>query len=160
MESVIRFPTGAFGEWILLARYYFPCNNVRVAVQLALDDTINFLLKQASKAPLLNKGQEIELSRQVQAWLTATDPDQRTIKRGQRAKNRMIESNMRLAIHTAQKVSTADCSQPCLIFRGLDSRGDARLNRAVEKFDPERGYAFSTYATLWCRQSVWEDCAM
>ena len=131
---------------------------MRVAVQLALDDTINFLLKQASKAPLLNKGQEIELSRQVQAWLTATDPDQRTIKRGQRAKNRMIESNMRLAIHTAKKHQRRIAANPALSFEDLIQEATLGLNRAVEKFDPERGYAFSTYATLWCRQSVGRLC--
>ena len=118
------------------------------------DDTINFLLKQASRAPLLNKGQEVELGRQIRAWLNATDPDARTIRRGQRAKKKLIECNIKLVVHCAKKYQARIKGNPSISFEDLIQEGCLGLNRAAEKFDPERGYAFSTYSFNWIRQSM------
>ena len=118
------------------------------------DDTINYLLKQAGRAPLLNKAQEVDLSRQIQAWLTADNPDTRTIKRGQRAKRKLLECNMRLVIHCAKRYQARIKGNPSLSFEDLIQEGALGLNRAAEKFNPERGYAFSTYSFNWIRQSI------
>lgn len=115
-------------------------------------------MKQAGRAPLLNKGQEIQLARQIRAWLDSSDPDARTIKKGQRARRKMIECNMRLAIHVAKKYQRRVASNTAVSFDDLIQEATLGLNRAAEKFDPERGYAFSTYATLWCKQACGRLC--
>jgi len=118
-------------------------------------------LKQIGRHPLLTATEEIEYSRQIQAMVAvqADNPDankhtreQRSIiRRGQRAKQRMIERNLRLVVTIAKKYL-----KRCTSLEMLDlvQDGNIGLSRATELFDPARGYKFSTYAYWWIRQSI------
>jgi RNA polymerase sigma factor (sigma-70 family) len=124
-------------------------------------DSINQYLNEISRHPLLTPTEEIEYSRQVQAMLALQEqqPDASTydreqrmiVRRGQRAKERMIVRNLRLVVIIAKKY-TKRCTTLSLL--DLVQEGSLGLNRAVEKFDPTRGYKFSTYAYWWVRQSI------
>jgi RNA polymerase primary sigma factor len=124
-------------------------------------DPVADYLKQIGRHPLLTATEEIEYSRQIQAMLTvqAEHPDQSThtrqqrviIRRGQRAKERMIVCNLRLVVTIAKKYV-----KRCTTMEMLDlvQDGNMGLARATELFDPSRGYKFSTYAYWWIRQSI------
>lgn len=116
----------------------------------------NWWLDQIGRYPLLSPAQEIELGNAVQAWLNhPAGPDHAppaVQRRGRRAKNQFINCNLRLA--------ASYVSQHChriVKAQGVDDLIQAAnegLIRAVERFDPTRGYRFSTYAFWWIRQSV------
>lgn len=118
-------------------------------------DTIRDYLHEVARTPLLTAAQEIELSRQVQAMLaiqhrTELTPDQQDVyQRGQRAKHRMIQANLRLVVSIAKRYQGRGVE-----FQDLIQEGSIGLNRAVEKFDPAQGYKFSTYAYWWIRQGI------
>jgi RNA polymerase sigma factor (sigma-70 family) len=120
-------------------------------------DTVRFLMMNAAKFPLLTGEQEIKFARQVQSMLKVLElpelerPEdwQLTVNQGQKAKNRMIESNLRLVINVAKKYQNMG-----LPFEDLIQEGSIGLNRGVEKFDPERGYKASTYLFAWIKQSI------
>jgi RNA polymerase sigma factor (sigma-70 family) len=124
-------------------------------------DPVADYLKQIGRHPLLTATEEIEYSRQIQAMLAVQteqpDPATRTrqqhvtIRRGQRAKQRMIERNLRLVVTIAKKYV-----KRCTTMEMLDlvQDGNIGLSRATELFDPARGYKFSTYAYWWIRQSI------
>jgi RNA polymerase sigma factor (sigma-70 family) len=102
------------------------------------------------KSSLLSKAEEIELSRQVQAMLKHPHPIPSDIKRaGIAAKQKIIASNLRLVIFIARKFSGRGVDIEDLISEGIIG-----LNRAVEKFDPSKGFRFSTYSCWWIRQSM------
>ncbi|MCM1981299.1 sigma-70 family RNA polymerase sigma factor [Lyngbya confervoides] len=106
-------------------------------------------LDQIGRVPLLTADQEIELGRAVQAWLSDPHPARDQAARGRWAKEKLIVANLRLVVFMAKKYQR----------RGLDledliQEGTLGLHRAVEKFDPSRGYKFSTYAYWWIRQSL------
>ena len=116
---------------------------------------IDVWLNNCGRFPLLTGAQEIELGHQIQR---AQQPDatDREKRKGQRAKERMINSNLRLVISLAKKyapvlakVSGASCD-----LEDLLQEGAIGLNRACEKFDPTSGYKFSTYAYWWIRQAI------
>ncbi len=118
-------------------------------------DSIRDYLRAIGKTPLLTPAEELELARDVQLMLplllieTPTPEQLRLMSRGKQAKNRMIQANLRLVVTIAKKYQN----------RGLDlmdlvQEGSLGLERAVEKFDPTKGYKFSTYAYWWIRQSV------
>jgi RNA polymerase primary sigma factor len=121
------------------------------------NDTIYFLMKSAGKFPLLTGDQEIELGRQVQAMMRVLElPEserhedwRQIVSRGQKAKTRMIKSNLRLVINVAKKYQNMG-----LPFEDLIQEGSIGLNRGVEKFDPERGYKASTYLFAWIKQGI------
>ena len=117
-------------------------------------DAVHYWLNSAGRAPLLTTEQEIIFGNQIQAWQTAENPDQRTIRRGQRSNERMIASNMRLVVALARKFSfrLGECAS--FEMEDLLQEGCFGLNRAAEKFDPTTGYKFSTYAYWWIRQSI------
>jgi RNA polymerase primary sigma factor len=124
-------------------------------------DPVADYLKQIGRHPLLTATEEIEYSRQIQAMLAvqAEHPDSSThthqqrviIRRGQRAKERMIVRNLRLVVTIAKKYV-----KRCTSLEMLDlvQDGNMGLARATELFDPARGYKFSTYAYWWIRQSI------
>jgi len=100
------------------------------------DDSVRLYLREIGKIPLLNAEEELSLAKRV----TAGDKD---------AKDKMAEANMRLVVSIAKRY----------VGRGLDlldliQEGNTGLLRAVEKFDPEKGFKFSTYATWWIRQAI------
>ena len=120
------------------------------------------LLNQLGKFALLTADQEISLARDVQAGiaLSAERPDgpldaaeRRIIRRGVRAKQRMIETNLRLVV-SITKGLVRSAAAVGLDRADLFGEGCIGLSRAVAKFDPTKGYKFSTYATWWIRQSV------
>jgi RNA polymerase primary sigma factor len=120
-------------------------------------DAVNYLMKSAGKFPLLTGEQEIELGRQVQAMtkVLALSESERpedwgqTVSQGQKAKTRMMKSNLRLVINVAKKYQNMG-----LPFEDLIQEGSIGLNRGIEKFDPERGYKASTYLFAWIKQAI------
>lgn len=130
------------------------------------DDSVRLYLREIGKIPLLNAEEEIELAQkivanrdelaEVQAKLAEDDltPSER-IKLETKAaklskpKDKMAEANMRLVVSIAKRYSGRG-----LDFLDLIQEGNTGLLRAVEKFDPDKGFKFSTYATWWIRQAI------
>jgi len=114
--------------------------------------TLDDFIRASHKTPLLTKQQEIQLSRQYRQSLdpAATKQQQRI---GKRAKDRMILSNQRLVAKAVGKFRMR-LNGSGIEAEDLFQAGMMGLVRAVELFDSERGYAFSTYATLWLEQSI------
>lgn len=117
-------------------------------------------LNVIGRYPLLTPDQEIQLSRQVHRMLELqqkqtplTRRQEREIKVGKRAKDTIINSNLRLVVHIAKRYTVR------LRFNGMDmmdliQEGAIGLDRAAEKFDGTKGYRFSTYAYWWVRQAI------
>jgi RNA polymerase primary sigma factor len=105
-------------------------------VSEATTDALQLFLNEASRWPLLTPDEEIELSRRIE-------------RGDQQAKERMINSNLRLVVSIAKKFQGHDLALLDLIQEGV-----LGLIRAVEKFDWRKGFRFSTYATWWIRQGV------
>ena len=128
-------------------------------VAAATSDPISWYLSTIGRVPLLTPAEEIELGNQVQAMmhLTEEEPEngysdpcrRRTIRVGRRSKERMMKANLRLVVSVAKKYQGKG-----LELLDLIQEGSLGLERAVEKFDPTRGYKFSTYAFWWIRQSM------
>ena len=115
-------------------------------------------LDNASRYPLLTATQEIQLGGQIRAWLDVENPDARTIKRGKRARERMIQSNLRLCAAASKKYLARIGSSSSLSHEDLLQEACLGLARAAEKFDPATGYKFSTYAYWWIRQAIGRLC--
>jgi RNA polymerase primary sigma factor len=133
------------------------------------DTSLRSYLSQLGRYPLLRPEQEIELSRKVSAMMELckreakgeeiTPEQRRTIKRGVKAKQKFIESNLRLVVGIAKKYQSR---RRTLELLDLIQEGSIGLARAVEMFDPTKGYKFSTYAYWWIRQAIqrsiqWDD---
>ena len=120
-------------------------------------DPVSWYLATIGREPLLTAAEEIELGNQVQALMRLLDEsredystqEQKIMRVGQRAKQRMIKANLRLVVSVAKKYQGKG-----LELLDLIQEGSLGLERAVEKFDPTRGYKFSTYAFWWIRQSM------
>ena len=128
-----------------------------------MSDTIGDYLNSISKIPLLTAAEEIELGHAIQAsqeiienvdlkeedW---TPKQRRTVKRGEKAKQRMVSANLRLVVMAVKKYH----GNKRINLERIDliQEGNVGLMRAAEKFDPTRGYKFSTYAFWWIRQAV------
>ncbi|OEJ41394.1 RNA polymerase sigma factor [Streptomyces agglomeratus] len=135
----------------------------QVAVAGATADPVKDYLKQIGKAPLLNAEQEVELAKRIEAGLFAEDKLASSdklapkLKReleiiaedGRRAKNHLLEANLRLVVSLAKRYTGRG-----MLFLDLIQEGNLGLIRAVEKFDYTKGYKFSTYATWWIRQAI------
>lgn len=119
---------------------------------------MNAYLNSVGKIPLLTPEQEIELGRQVMRMqeLQALDrpltkKEQAQVRAGQRATQKFIKANLRLVVSIARKYLGSSHSMDLL---DLIQEGNLGLVKAVEKFEPERGYKFSTYSYWWIRQSI------
>ncbi|MFG2821987.1 RNA polymerase sigma factor [Kitasatospora sp. NPDC048365] len=135
----------------------------QVAVAGATADPVKDYLKQIGKVPLLNAEQEVELAKRIEAGLFAEDKLSQAdklapkLKReleiiaedGRRAKNHLLEANLRLVVSLAKRYTGRG-----MLFLDLIQEGNLGLIRAVEKFDYTKGYKFSTYATWWIRQAI------
>ena len=121
-------------------------------------DSFSQFLNDAGKIPLLSHEEEITLARQIQEWMEIRDLDpgedkvlRRRQKRGERAYNRFFEGNIRMVVTIARKYTNVARE---LGIDDLTMEGMIGLSRAIELFDPSRGYKFSTYAYNWIRQSI------
>ena len=103
---------------------------------VALDDPVKAYLKEIGRVPLLTMEQELELARAAQAG----DAD---------ARRKLSEANLRLVVSVAKRYAGRG-----LPFLDLIQQGNLGLMKAAEKFEPDRGFKFSTYATWWIRQSI------
>jgi len=126
-------------------------------------DLVGVYLHEISRTPLLDAAQEVELSRAIEAGLYAEHlldegdiPEgvkkselKLLVSEGERAKDLFIRANLRLVVSIARRYVRS--GMPML---DLIQEGNTGLVRAVEKFDYERGYKFSTYATWWVRQAI------
>jgi len=120
-------------------------------------DSIGWYLGTIGRVPLLTAAEEIELAHHVQAGkqLQALEAQHRTaqqnrrIRMGQRARDRMMAANLRLVVSVAKKYQNQG-----LELLDLVQEGAIGLERAVDKFDPAMGYKFSTYAYWWIRQGM------
>jgi RNA polymerase primary sigma factor len=122
-------------------------------------DSIKDYLNSIAKYPLLTPQQEIQLGRRVQRLIELqsidrplTITEQRELRSGERARQRFIQSNLQLVVHVARKYDKR--SNKTLELLDLIQEGNIGLARAVELFDPSRGYKFSTYAYWWIRQGI------
>ena len=130
-------------------------------------DSVRAYLKQIGKVALLNAEQEVELAKRIEAGLYSTYMLQQYAERGERptmavrrdlnwisrdgnrAKNHLLEANLRLVVSLAKRYTGRG-----MAFLDLIQEGNLGLIRAVEKFDYTKGYKFSTYATWWIRQAI------
>lgn len=124
---------------------------------MSADHTGSYL-QEIGKIPLLTAEEEIILNRQILEWLPLRDrvgpftkKERRVQKVGERAFKRFMESNLRLVVSIAKKYAHMVRS---LTLMDLIQEGNIGLTKAVEKFDSERGYKFSTYGYWWIRQAI------
>ncbi|QEY33309.1 sigma-70 family RNA polymerase sigma factor [Synechococcus sp. RSCCF101] len=101
----------------------------------------------------LTTAEEIELGRRIQLWRRSADPDGPCRRRGRRARDRMITANLRLVVALARSYRDG-AARLGLSFSDLIQEGNIGLARAADRFDPEKGYRFSTYATWWIREAM------
>ena len=114
-------------------------------------ESFSAYLRDIGRYPLLSKDQEIILARQVKAWIEGENPSPKVIKQGQRAYHKLVNCNLRLVVSIAKRY-TNKCKRSEL--SDLVQEGTMGLAHGVKKFDPERGYALSTYVYWWIRQSI------
>ena len=137
---------------------------VRVIAAGASADPVKDYLKQIGKVPLLNAEQEVELAKRIEAGLFAEEKLaegngalragqsidlEQVVEDGRRAKDHLVEANLRLVVSLARRYTGRG-----MLFLDLIQEGNLGLIRGVEKFDYTRGYKFSTYATWWIRQAI------
>ena len=132
------------------------------AEDLGADSAAALYLREIRRTPLLSAEEEVSLAKQLEAGREAAgrleagveDPAERAtleeaVRRGDAARQRLIEANLRLVVSVAKKYLGRG-----LLFLDLVQEGNLGLQRAVEKYDWRRGFRFSTYAYWWIRQSV------
>jgi RNA polymerase primary sigma factor len=130
-------------------------------------DSVRAYLKQIGKVALLNAEEEVELAKRIEAGLYAAErlrqaeeTEEKLVRQlerdlhwivrdGERAKNHLLEANLRLVVSLAKRYTGRG-----MAFLDLIQEGNLGLIRAVEKFDYTKGYKFSTYATWWIRQAI------
>lgn len=129
-------PVGLSGDWVDEEEVEEETPDRVYVDDDVADDSVRLYLREIGKIPLLSAEEELELAQKVVAG-------------DKRAKDKMAEANMRLVVSIAKRY----------VGRGLDlldliQEGNTGLLRAVEKFDPDKGFKFSTYATWWIRQAI------
>ncbi|MBO1029825.1 RNA polymerase sigma factor [Tessaracoccus sp. SD287] len=136
---------------------------IQVTAAGATADPVKDYLKQIGKVALLNAEQEVDLAKRIEAGLFADEKlsDEASVKAkdlddfewiaadGRRAKNHLLEANLRLVVSLAKRYTGRG-----MLFLDLIQEGNLGLIRAVEKFDYTKGYKFSTYATWWIKQAI------
>jgi RNA polymerase primary sigma factor len=136
---------------------------VQVTVAGATADPVKDYLKQIGKVALLTAAEEVELAKRIEAGLFAEEKLAKAkrvteklreelewiIVDGRRAKNHLLEANLRLVVSLAKRYTGRG-----MLFLDLIQEGNLGLIRAVEKFDYTKGFKFSTYATWWIRQAI------
>src|SRR5437763_1229002 len=105
-------------------------------ITITYADPLDDLLRRASRYPLLRPSEEVELAKRIERGDLA-------------AKERLINSNLRLVVHVARKYQGQGLAMGDLVQEGM-----LGLIRAAEKFDWRKGFRFSTYATIWIRQAL------
>ena len=119
------------------------------------DNTISKYLKDIGRNPLLSASEEIEYANQIQAMMSLLEQDsltfeeQELVRKGQLAKQELAKTNLRLVVSIAKKYQHNGLSLLDLI-----QEGSIGVIRAAEKFDPSKGYKFSTYSYWWIKQAI------
>jgi RNA polymerase primary sigma factor len=137
---------------------------IEAALKAPTNDPVRMYLKEIGKVSLLTAQEEVDLAKRIEAGLRAVErlesgggrvpePQQRELKwlerDGDRAKRHLVEANLRLVVSIAKRYVGRG-----MAFLDLIQEGNLGLIRAVEKFDYEKGFKFSTYATWWIRQAI------
>ena len=119
------------------------------------NNTVRDYLKEIARTPLLIAEEEVKLANQIQVMLPLLDKENLTpkekkiVRRGHKAKQKMVQANLRLVVSVAKKYQNRGLSMLDLI-----QEGSIGLMRAAEKFDSTKGYKFSTYSYWWIRQAM------
>lgn len=118
-----------------------------------MSDALGDYLNTISRVPLLTSDEELHLGRLVRSWQDDPHAPPAVVRRGKRALDRIVSANLRLVVSVVKRYRRRILH---LAIEPIDliQAGNLGLIRAVEKFDPGRGYRFSTYAYWWIRQSV------
>lgn len=142
-------------------------NEIEIATGIVLsDDPVKDYLKQAGREPLLTAVEEVELSKSIEVGVLARERYDRVIddtltspqllldlleleRIGKKANVRMIKANLRLVVNVAKRYTGKGLS-----FLDVIQEGNLGMIHAVKKFDPEKGFKFSTYASWWIRQTI------
>ena len=120
-----------------------------------LNNSLTTYLKEIGRTPLLSAEEEVTLATKIQAMLPLLDKkeltpeEKRIVHQGQMARKKMAQANLRLVVSIAKKYQNRGLS-----FLDLIQEGSLGLMRAAEKFDPSKGYKFSTYSYWWIRQAI------
>ena len=115
------------------------------------DSSVKEYLREIARYPLLTPEQEIQLARQI-LRMGETDCTERERKQGRRARDKFIQSNLRLVVNIAKKYDGRQ--RKLMTLLDLIQEGNIGLARAVDMFDSSRGYRFTTYAYWWIKQSI------
>ena len=117
------------------------------------DGAVTMILNSAGRQPIPTRAEQLHLARLIQQG-EAADATPKQRKAGQRARQRLVIGNMRLAVAVARRFLPRLKSGASLELADLIQEAIIGLNTAALRFDPERGCSFTTYAVWWCRQSV------
>ncbi len=113
-----------------------------------IDDPVRMYLKEIGRVPLLSADEEILLAQQIEAG-AKEDASYKDMRAGEKAKQKLIDANLRLVVSIAKRYVGRG-----MLFLDLIQEGNLGLIKAVDKFDYTKGYKFSTYATWWIRQAI------
>ena len=113
-----------------------------------IDDPVRMYLKEIGRVPLLSADEEIVLAKQIEAG-AQEDATYKDIQLSKKAKKKLVDANLRLVVSIAKRYVGRG-----MLFLDLIQEGNLGLIKAVEKFDYNKGYKFSTYATWWIRQAI------
>ncbi len=113
-----------------------------------IDDPVRMYLKEIGRVPLLSADEEILLAQQIEAG-AKEDASYKEMRTGEKAKQKLIDANLRLVVSIAKRYVGRG-----MLFLDLIQEGNLGLIKAVDKFDYTKGYKFSTYATWWIRQAI------